>query len=91
MQYLQKVIEICILIKILTKHIFKNISTNVSGKYSPTMLAKCQKSLDYPKPSVTLALKTTSKTFKTQEKRLLISLVIKLLANYKSLEIFIRR
>ena len=45
------------------KNIGKNISKNVSGKYSPGMLAMCQKLLDHAKKPATDSLKTSSKRF----------------------------
>ena len=39
----------------------KNVSKNLSGKYSPGMLAMCQKLLDHAKQSATVAFKTASK------------------------------
>ena len=41
------------------KKIGKNISKNLSGKYSPHMLAAHQKFLDHAKQSATDALKTS--------------------------------
>ena len=43
------------------KNIGKNIGKNLSGKYSPRMLAICQKLLNHAKISATDALKTSSK------------------------------
>ena len=43
------------------KNIYKNISENVRGKYSPDMLATCQKLLDHAKQSATNMFKTASK------------------------------
>ena len=43
-----------------TKNIFKNITTNLSSKYSPGMLATRQKPLDHVKESVTHAHKIAS-------------------------------
>ena len=42
-------------------NIGKTISKNLSGKYSPGMLAICKKLLDYAEKSATYALKTFSK------------------------------
>ena len=52
------------------KTIGKNISKNLSGKYSPGMLAMRQKLLDHAKKSAADALKTSSKIVaqKTAEK-----------------------
>ena len=43
------------------KNIGKIISKSLSGKYSPGMLAMCQKLVDHVKKSATDALKTSSK------------------------------
>ena len=43
------------------KNIVKIISKSLSGKYSPGMLAMCQKLVDHAKKSATDALKTSSK------------------------------
>ena len=53
------------------KTIGKNISKNLSGKYSPGMLAMRQKLLDHAKKSAADALKTSSKIVaqKTAEKK----------------------
>ena len=62
------------------KVIDENISKSLGGKYSPGMLARCQKLFDHAKKSSTDALKTFSKElFKKQQKKLVIWLVIKLL------------
>ena len=47
--------------KNMGKNIYKNISENVRGKYSPDMLATCQKLLDHAKQSATNMFKTASK------------------------------
>ena len=47
--------------KNMGKNISKNVSKSLSGKYSPGMLAACQKLLDHAKQSATDALKTSSK------------------------------
>ena len=47
--------------KNMDKNNGKNISKSLSGKYSPGMLAMCQKLLDHAKKSATDALKTSSK------------------------------
>ena len=47
--------------KNMDKNNGKNISKSLSGKYSPGMLAMCQKLLDNAKKSATDALKTSSK------------------------------
>ena len=55
------------------KVIDKNISKSLGGKYSPGMLATCQKLFDRAKKSSTDALKTFSKeSFKKQQKKLVI-------------------
>ena len=43
------------------KNIGKNTSKNLSGKYSPGVLAICKKLLDHVKQSATDAFKTASK------------------------------
>ena len=43
------------------KNIGKNINKSLSGKYSPGILAACQKLFDHAKESATDALKTSSK------------------------------
>ena len=45
----------------LAKNIAKNISKNLSHKYSPGMLAMCQKLLDHTKQSAKDIFKTASK------------------------------
>ena len=47
--------------KNMGKNIGKNIRKNFSGKYSPGVLAMCQKLLDHAKKSSTDTLKTSSK------------------------------
>ena len=47
--------------KKMDKNIFKNISKNMSGKYSPGMLAARQNLLDHAKQSAIDALKASSK------------------------------
>ena len=47
--------------KNMGKNIYKNISENVRGKYSPDRLATCQKLLDHAKQSATNMFKTASK------------------------------
>ena len=55
------------------KVIDKNISKSLGGKYSPGMLATCQKLFDRAKKSSTDALKTFSKeSFKKQQKKMVI-------------------
>ena len=44
----------------MSKNIGKNISKNLSGKYTPSMLATRQKLLDHAKQSATDAPKTAS-------------------------------
>ena len=53
----------------MVKNIGKNVSKNLSGKYSPGVLAMHQKILDHAKQSATDVLKTASKsaTQKTAE------------------------
>ena len=46
----------------MVKNIGKNVSKNLSGKYSPGMLAMRQKLLDHAKQSATDVLKTASKS-----------------------------
>ena len=46
----------------MVKNIGKNVSKNLSGKYSPGMLAMRQKLLDHAKQSATDVLKTVSKS-----------------------------
>ena len=48
-------------VKNMGKNIGKNISKNLSGKYTPGMLAMCQKLLDHAKQSATDTYKTASK------------------------------
>ena len=45
----------------MVKNIGKNISKNLSAKYSPDKLTTCQKLLDHAKKSPKVALKTSSK------------------------------
>ena len=47
--------------KNMGKNIGKNISKSLSGKYSPRMLAMCQKLLDHAKQCTTDMFKTASK------------------------------
>ena len=71
------------------KVIDKNISKSLGGKYSPGMLATCQKLFDRAKKSSTDALKTFSKeSFKKQQKKLVIWLVIKLLIKSQNFQKF---
>ena len=71
------------------KVIDKNISKSLGGKYSPGMLATCQKLFDLAKKSSTDALKTFSKeSFKKQQKKLVIWLVIKLLIKSQNFQKF---
>ena len=46
----------------MVKNIGKNVSKNLSGKYSPGVLAMHQKILDHAKQSATDVLKTASKS-----------------------------
>ena len=71
------------------KVVDKNISKSLGGKYSPGMLARCQKLFDHAKKSSTDALKTFSKElFKKQQKKLVIWLVIKLLIKSQNFQKF---
>ena len=64
----------------MSKNVGKNISKNVSGKYSPGMLAIRQKLLNHAKQPATNALKILQREqYKKQQKRLVIWLVINLL------------
>ena len=59
----------------MSKNIGKNKSKNLSGKYSPVMLAASQKLLDHAKN----LRQTTSKTvIKKKQKQMLILLLMKL-------------
>ena len=49
------------MLKISGKSICKNFSKSLSGKYSPGMLATCQKPLDHAKQSATDVFKTAWK------------------------------
>ena len=61
-----------LLLKIWAK-ILAKISKNLSGKYSPGMLATRQKILDHAKQSATDIFKTASKDqFKKQQKHMVI-------------------
>ena len=65
--------------KNMGKKICKNISKNVSGKYSPGMLAVRQKLLNHAKKFATDVVKTSSKrVIQKHQKQLVIWLVIKL-------------
>ena len=46
----------------MVKNIGKNVSKNLSGKYSPGIIAMRQKLLDHAKQSATDVLKTASKS-----------------------------